>query len=72
MSAIEQGAGRPDATAHALPAAIRSLLACPKCHGALLDSDGGRALLCRPCALAFPVRDGIPVMLLDEAVSVPS
>ena len=58
--------------ARVLPAAIRSLLACPKCHGALLDADAGRALVCRACALSFPVRDGIPVMLLDEATGVES
>jgi uncharacterized protein YbaR (Trm112 family) len=44
------------------------LLACPKCKGELLpcpDSDG---LLCAACKVVYPVRDGIPVMLVDESV----
>ncbi len=61
---------KSDGTGHALPPAIRSLLACPKCHGSLVDGAKGASLICRSCALSFPIRDGIPVMLLDEATSV--
>jgi uncharacterized protein len=50
-----------------VPAAIRSVLACPKCHGALADVDEGRSLGCPNCRLKYPVRDGIPVMLRDQA-----
>jgi uncharacterized protein len=50
-----------------IPGAIRELLACPRCHGSLTDHRDGRALDCTACALRFPVRDGIPVMLLDQA-----
>jgi uncharacterized protein YbaR (Trm112 family) len=50
-----------------LPAQIRELLACPKCHGALRDGAAGASLECPACSLRFPVRDGIPVMLLDQA-----
>jgi uncharacterized protein YbaR (Trm112 family) len=43
------------------------LLACPKCKGEVkCEEDQGR-VLCEPCKLAYPVRDGIPVMLEDEA-----
>ena len=52
------------------PAAIRSVLACPKCHGALADVDEGRSLGCPNCRLKYPVRDGIPVMLDEEARSL--
>ena len=48
--------------------ALWDLLACP-CpdHGAVtLDSDTGE-ICCTVCGLRFPIRDGIPVMLLDEA-----
>ncbi len=44
------------------------ILACPKCKSELTllpDEDG---LLCKKCKLVFPVKDEIPVMLLDEAV----
>jgi len=50
-----------------IPAAIRELLACPKCRGVLTDAEQGRALECASCAVRYPVRDGIPVMLIDQA-----
>ncbi len=53
-----------------VPSAIRELLACPRCHGQLIDEQGGERLLCAACSLRFPVRDGIPVMLLDQAERV--
>jgi len=43
------------------------ILVCPVCHGELLAEEGAQQLCCLPCGLAFPVREGIPVMLLDEA-----
>jgi len=53
-----------------VPSPIRELLACPRCHGELTDEQGGASLVCAACALRFPVRDGIPVMLLDQAERV--
>jgi uncharacterized protein YbaR (Trm112 family) len=47
---------------------LLDVLACPKCHGTLVADESGPALVCRACALSFPVREGIPVMLVDEAV----
>ncbi|UCM88392.1 Trm112 family protein [Streptomyces marincola] len=48
-------------------AALLDILACPVCHAALREE--GDELLCTGdgCALAYPVRDGIPVLLEDEA-----
>lgn len=48
---------------------LLEILACPcDVHAALeVDSDR-RLLVCSSCRRGFPVRDGIPVMLLDEAV----
>ena len=43
------------------------ILVCPVCHGELLAEEGAQQLCCLHCGLAFPVREGIPVMLLDEA-----
>ncbi len=43
------------------------ILACPACKGKLTATEDGAYLLCSPCGLRFPVREGIPVMLLDEA-----
>lgn len=41
------------------------ILACPACRGKL--ESAGEYLVCRACRLKFPVRDGIPVLLLSEA-----
>jgi hypothetical protein len=49
-----------------LSASLRDLLVCPKCKGGIVELDPYR-LVCRPCALVYPVREGIPVMLVDEA-----
>jgi len=43
------------------------ILVCPKCKGGLTVVEGGKALVCDACRLKFPVRDGVPVMLIDEA-----
>lgn len=46
---------------------LTDILACPVCKGALLWLGETQEYLCRADRLAFPVRDGIPVMLPDEA-----
>ena len=46
---------------------LLELVACPDCHGSLaVDSDASE-LVCTACGLAYPVRDRIPVLLVDEA-----
>lgn len=47
---------------------LLEVLVCPKCKGSLEYHEPEAALICRWCALRFAVRDGIPVMLIDEAV----
>jgi hypothetical protein len=46
---------------------LLDILVCPKCKGALEYRENEQALLCLGCRLRFPVRDDIPIMLLDEA-----
>ncbi len=46
---------------------LLDILACPACKGPLLWHKEVPCLVCRADRLAFPVRDGIPVMLEDEA-----
>jgi uncharacterized protein YbaR (Trm112 family) len=48
------------------------ILACPQCHSPLRADEGGEhgdELVCTSstCGLAYPVRDDIPVLLIDEA-----
>lgn len=46
---------------------LLDILVCPICKGPLEHRKAEQALVCRPCRLAYPIRDGIPVMLEDEA-----
>jgi len=48
---------------------LLDLLVCPICKGPLLSAGSGNAqeLVCRPDRLAFAVREGIPLMLPEEA-----
>ena len=46
---------------------LRSILVCPIDHGSLTDDVEGARLVCDVCGLRYPVVDGIPVMLADEA-----
>ncbi len=55
-----------------LEAGLLEILACPACHLPLRDetaSSDSPELICTgsDCGLAYPVRDGIPVLLVDEA-----
>ena len=47
-----------------------AILACPKCKGELEYT--GDKLICHQCALAYPVRDDIPIMLIAEAEAIPA
>lgn len=49
---------------------LLEILACPKCRGTLTVVDGEQGLKCEACAVVYPVRDEIPVMLIEEAVPV--
>jgi len=42
-------------------------LICPRTHATLEYDADRQELISRPAGLAFPIRDGIPVMLIDEA-----
>ena len=49
---------------------LLEILVCPKCHAKLEYRKEPEALICRPCKTVFPVREDIPVMLLDEALEL--
>jgi uncharacterized protein YbaR (Trm112 family) len=49
---------------------LLEILVCPKCKGSLEYHESEQALLCNTCRLRYPVRDDIPIMLLDEATPV--
>jgi len=44
---------------------LLEILACPACKAPLVEQ--GERLVCTKCGRRYPIRDGIPVMLIDEA-----
>jgi uncharacterized protein YbaR (Trm112 family) len=50
-----------------LDPALLEIIVCPSCRGALAVDDANSELACTSCGLAYPVRDDIPVLLVDEA-----
>jgi uncharacterized protein len=46
---------------------LLAILVCPKCKGELEHRASESSLVCHACKLRYPVRDGIPIMLIDEA-----
>jgi uncharacterized protein YbaR (Trm112 family) len=50
---------------------LLDILVCPLCKGPLHYRKVQAELVCRPCRLAYPIKDDIPVMLEDEARKLP-
>ena len=50
-----------------LDPALLGLLVCPVSHGPLSYDEKAGELISKEAGLAFPVRDGIPIMLTEEA-----
>ncbi len=48
---------------------LLDILACPKCKGELTLTPDESELRCAACRLAYRIDDGIPILLIDEAVS---
>jgi len=46
---------------------LLDILACPKCKGPVQITAQEDGLVCQACKLLYEIRDGIPVMLIDEA-----
>lgn len=46
---------------------LLDIIVCPSCHQPLAVLEGGQELGCTGCDLAYPITDGIPVLLIDEA-----
>ncbi len=47
---------------------LLEILVCPKCKGDLEYREAESVLICHHCSLQYPVRDDIPIMLIDEAL----
>jgi uncharacterized protein YbaR (Trm112 family) len=46
---------------------LLEILACPVCKSSLIYDKQSQELVCKACRVAYPIRDEIPVMLIDEA-----
>jgi len=53
-----------------MDARLLEILVCPICKGPLGYRKAQAELVCKPCRLAYPIKDDIPVMLEDEARSL--
>lgn len=51
---------------------LLEILVCPVCKGPLVYKKPEQELICKPCRVAYQVKDGIPVMLEDEARKLPA
>ena len=44
---------------------LLAILACPACKADVVFKD--EKIVCTKCGLKYPIKDGIPIMLIDEA-----
>jgi uncharacterized protein len=47
---------------------LLEILVCPVCKKPLVQKENGESLKCAQCRRVYPVRDEIPILLVDEAV----
>jgi uncharacterized protein YbaR (Trm112 family) len=55
-----------------IPKDLLEILVCPTCKKPLVLKVDPEALACTECGRVYPVRDGIPVLLVDQATTDPS
>jgi uncharacterized protein YbaR (Trm112 family) len=48
---------------------LLDILVCPVCKKPLVQKETGESLKCTTCRRVYPVRDNIPILLVDEAVT---
>lgn len=51
----------------ALDKELLEILACPECKGNLTPTEKEDGLICASCRLVYPVKEDIPILLVDEA-----
>jgi uncharacterized protein len=55
----------------ALDERLLEILVCPACRAPVEHKERRHLIVCTGCGLQYPVRDSIPVMLVDEATRPP-
>jgi hypothetical protein len=54
-----------------IPQDLLDILVCPACKKPLVQKENGEGLKCGECKRVYPVRDNIPILLVDEATIDP-
>ena len=49
---------------------LLDILCCPKCKGDIHLNETEDGLICDSCKLMYPIKDDIPIMLIDEAINI--
>lgn len=49
---------------------LLDILACPQCKGDVRLNEEETGLICEACGLLYEIRDGIPIMLIEEAAPI--
>ncbi len=49
---------------------LLEILACPKCKGEIRLNEEQNGIICDKCKLLYKIKDDIPIMLIDEAISL--
>ena len=49
---------------------LLDILCCPKCKGDIRLNETEDGLICDVCKLMYPIKDDIPIMLIDEAINL--
>jgi len=55
-----------------IPQDLLDILVCPACKKPLALANNGESLKCGECRRVFPIRDDIPILLLDQATTEPA
>jgi len=46
---------------------LLKILACPACHHKVTHNEKENTIICSECQLKYPIKEGIPLMILEEA-----
>ncbi len=46
---------------------LLEIIVCPKCKGDLIYEEEKERLVCKNCSVYYPIREDIPILLIDEA-----
>lgn len=49
---------------------LLEILVCPRCKGDLIYEEDQERLVCKNCSVYYPIREDIPVLLIEEAKPV--